>query len=210
MSCRSTGCSGATRSSSSLVNPRGSSVNCSSDQPPNTAIHSPDRDCAALARIISSACRCEVTPSRRTSRSQYSAARMKCVWLSMRPGITVLPCKSILRVSGPVSRMMSRVLPTATSRSPFTASASATEKRSSTVTTLPWVRIRSAGVVCPWAAPIQETSSQQSVSMQQFIVLRGRLLERAHTHRIGPVALGHIALGDHLCFHCGIARIAVV
>src|SRR5437867_10044644 len=105
---------------------------------------------------------------------------------------------------------MSRVLPTATSRSPLTASASATEKRSSTVTTLPLIRIKCGGVVCPCAAPIHETNSQQSATMRRFIALLASLLERAHTHRIGTVALGHIALGDHLCFHRGIGRLAVV
>ena len=48
----------------------------------------------------------EVTPSKRSS--SCSAARIQWEWLSIRPGMTVRPLRSITRVSaGPASLSMS-------------------------------------------------------------------------------------------------------
>src|SRR5262245_25006559 len=123
------------RSSSSSGKPRGSSLNCSSDQPPRTAIQSPAGVLRTRSVSMSSACRREVTPSNRSS--SCSAARIQWAWLSISPGMTERPARSMTRVCGPLSAAMSDVVPTLTTRSPLMASACAMVKRSSTVTILP-------------------------------------------------------------------------
>src|SRR3954467_13768706 len=61
----------------------------------------------------------------------------------MRPGMTVIPRRSITFASLPASLRICAVSPTATMRAPLTAIACATVKRSSTVTTLPLSSTRS-------------------------------------------------------------------
>ncbi len=60
-----------------------------------------------------------------------------CRWLSVRPGVTVRPFRSIWRVAGPASLRTSSFVPTAVNLSPVMATACAYENRSSTVTILP-------------------------------------------------------------------------
>ena len=54
------------------------------------------------AAMISKASEREFTPSIRACRFQRCAARMKCMWLSIRPGMTVLPCSSTTCVAAPI------------------------------------------------------------------------------------------------------------
>ena len=68
------------------------------------------------------------------------------MWLSISPGMTALPPRSIRLVFGPASRVISWLVPTATMRSPRIATACAIVKRSSTVMIFPFDRTRSA---CP-------------------------------------------------------------
>ena len=72
--------------------------------------------------------------------------------------MTVRPARSITRVAGPASARMSAERPTATMRSPRTASASAGAE--SNVTILPSRRTVSA--LCACAAPANRASSQQA------------------------------------------------
>ena len=67
------------------------------------------------------------------------------MWLSISPGVTALPPRSIRLVFGPASRVISWLVPTATMRSPRIATACAIVKRSSTVMIFPFDRTRSAG-----------------------------------------------------------------
>jgi hypothetical protein len=69
---------------------------------------------------------------------------MKWAWLSISPGMTVFPFRSIVCVPGPPSLPISTLRPVARTRSPLIAIAWLIVKRSSTVTTLPLRRIRSA------------------------------------------------------------------
>src|SRR5262245_17110927 len=62
---------------------------------------------------------------------------MACIWESMRPGMTVRPPRSMMRVAGPAKPRMSAERPTATIVSSRTANASAMVERSSSVTILP-------------------------------------------------------------------------
>ena len=110
-------------------------------QPPGPSVF-------ARARIISIACFRDSTPSNRSSLAQVFPARSRCMWLSISPGVTALPPRSIRLRAGPASRPMSALVPTATMRSPRMATAWAIVKRSSTVTIFPFDRIRSGGGCC--------------------------------------------------------------
>ena len=61
------------------------------------------KDAITRARSISIACLRETTPSKRSSFAQVDPARSRCMWLSISPGITALPFRSIRRVLGPAS-----------------------------------------------------------------------------------------------------------
>ncbi len=78
----------------------------------------------------------------------------------MSPGMTARPSRSIVRVSSPASEMIASDVPTAEMNSPLSATASAMEKRSSTVMILPFVRIMSGGRGCEWET--LETSASAS------------------------------------------------
>ena len=65
------------------------------------------------------------------------------MWLSISPGMTARPRRSIRRVAGDASFATSASLPTATMRSPRMATACAIEKRSSTVMIFPFDRMTS-------------------------------------------------------------------
>src|SRR5262245_32698447 len=71
----------------------------------------------------------------------------------MRPGITVRPWRSTTRGAGPAILRMYAELPTARIFPSYMASASRTEKRSSTVRILPLTRIVSG--VCAQALPVR-------------------------------------------------------
>jgi hypothetical protein len=149
------------RSSSSSGKPRGSSANCSSDQPPRTTIHSPAGVLRTRSASILSACCREVTPSNLSS--SCSAARTQWAWLSINPGMTARPARSTTRVCGPLSASTSAVVPTLRMRSPLTASACAMVKRSSTVMILPLMSTVSgacarAGVAAAKAANASPTT----------------------------------------------------
>src|SRR5712692_8586345 len=79
----------------------------------------------------------------------------------MRPGITVRPPTSMTRVAGPTKRRISPSVPTATMRSPRTATACFTEKASSTVATFPLMRARSAGCSAFGGVGVHPTSSHR-------------------------------------------------
>ena len=81
-------------------------------------------------------------PGDRTRRARHRAHASAN---RIRPGRTVLPCRSIWRVFGPASLATSSRLPVARMRSPRMAMESTTWNCASTVTILPWWRIRSAG-----------------------------------------------------------------
>jgi len=66
------------------------------------------------------------------------------MWLSMRPGIARLPCKSITWVSDPRRRMTSASRPTAAKRPPRIAAASASGFCRSMVVIRPLARMTSA------------------------------------------------------------------
>src|SRR3954464_7611591 len=149
------------RSSSSREKPRDSSVNCSSDQPPRTTIHSPAGTlCTRSASILSVCCR-DVTPSNRSS--SCSAARTQWAWLSINPGMTVRPARSMTRVCGPLSASISAVVPTLRMRSPLMASACAMVKRSSTVTILPLTSTISGA--CALAGPAAVANNARTSKM---------------------------------------------
>src|SRR5262245_29213296 len=149
------------RSSSSRGKPFGSSLNCSSDQPPSTAIQWPAGAVRTRSASMRSACWREVTPSNRSS--SCSAARTQWAWLSIRPGMTVRPLRSMARVCGPLSLPMSAAVPVATMRPERMASACVIVKRSSTVTILPLMRMVSAG--CAFAALSPASRAMATVAM---------------------------------------------
>src|SRR4051812_22685645 len=66
----------------------------------------------------------------------------------MNPGIASCPWRSITFVFGPIIGLMSPALPSACTRSPLIAIASASGRASSTVTMCPFVSTRSAGGAC--------------------------------------------------------------
>ena len=75
--------------------------------------HPPGPSAFARARSISIACLRDSTPSKRSSCSQVFPARSRCMWLSISPGMTALPRRSIRLVLGPASRAISWLVPTA-------------------------------------------------------------------------------------------------
>jgi serine/threonine-protein kinase len=77
------------------------SANCRGVQPPCTMIQSPGFKLAVLAARIRSASRPELTPSKRACWCQRSTARVKWKWLSITPGMTVAPLRSMIFVLGP-------------------------------------------------------------------------------------------------------------
>ena len=139
-----TGLCGAALSSSAFVNTPGLSRNWPGLHPPMMSTHSPGLSDFALAEMTASAFLREVTPSILASCSQRSAWRMKCTWLSIRPGISVLPCRSMTFVLEPTSERIRALLPTDTIRSPRIATACWVEKSASTVNTFPFTKAISA------------------------------------------------------------------
>jgi hypothetical protein len=63
------------------------------------------------------------------------------MWLSISPGMTARPFRSMRCVRGPANAAIAWLLPVARMRSPRIATASEIEKRSSTVMILPFDRI---------------------------------------------------------------------
>ena len=98
------------------------------------------------------------------------------MWLSINPGTTARPRRSILRVAGPAICPICWLVPTAITRSPFMATAWAIVNFSSTVMILPLVRMKS-GADC-WArvtAPAQKmarTAPAATVRIQRVKVGR--------------------------------------
>src|SRR5580693_5153212 len=142
---------GATASSSASVSSRRSPVHCSSCHPPSVSSHCPSPSLAALRASRSSACARVRTPSSRTS--ACSVARTKWLWLSISPGITVLPPRSTTRASGAARARTAASSPTAVIHSPSIATAWRTENCSSTVTIFPLTRTRAAMPHCPALDP---------------------------------------------------------
>src|SRR5581483_5194336 len=109
-----------------------------------STIHSPGRARAASRRTtactsaIERAWSSDGTRSRRPSRSMWA-------WASTNPGSTVRPRRSTRTVRGPASASTVASSPTATMRSPRTASAWAHENARSTVSTWPPWSTRSGG-----------------------------------------------------------------
>jgi hypothetical protein len=69
-----------------------------------------------------------------------------CAWPSISPGVTGLPPRSMRRVAGAVWAAIAASGPTARIRSPAIATACVTVEAESTVITLAFFRIRSAGL----------------------------------------------------------------
>ena len=86
------------------------------------------------------------------------------MWLSISPGMTVRPPRSIRRVPAPASLPMSSLLPTATMRSPRMATACAIVKRSSTVMIFPFDRMRSGGGCCARGIAAASTNSEPATA----------------------------------------------
>ena len=139
-----TGLFGAAESNSAFVNKPGLPRNCPGLHPPTMSTHSPRFMDSALAEMMDRAFLREVTPSILASCSQRSAWRMKCTWLSIRPGISVFPFRSITFVSESISCFTSKLSPADKMRSPRTATACRVEKLASTVNILPFTRAISA------------------------------------------------------------------
>ena len=101
------------------------------------------------------------------------------MWLSISPGMTARPPRSIRLVLGPASRPISSFVPTATMRSPRIATACAIVKRSSTVMIFPFDRIRSLarGLLRASIAPARHDGEPA----------RRRPRQSARSHRSLPV-----------------------
>ena len=140
-SFRTTGCAGATWSSISAGR-RPKVARSNGRQGPPT-IQAPGAVAAARAATPSStACKGAPRPGN-TSNKSRQAPHSPCVWLSISPGQTVRPCSGTTRVPGPASAATSAARPTARSRPPAMASASARGWAGSSVRIAPPVRIRS-------------------------------------------------------------------
>src|SRR5262249_19311064 len=87
------------------------------------------------------------TPSQRSSMLKLSPPRMMCRWLSIKPGNTRRPLRSITRVSRPANGTMSRSCPTRTKRPSLMATALAVGLVRSKVANSPRCRIRSGASV---------------------------------------------------------------
>jgi hypothetical protein len=125
-----TGCSGVT---ASIHSRRGSSApgkDSWSQLPPR--IQAPLGSSRALAaiRAVNSA---GLAASRSWTPSRVSPPSMKWTWLSMKPGSTRRPSRSITRVPVPTQDCSSPAEPTARIRSPVTAAAPAQGRSGSTV-----------------------------------------------------------------------------
>ena len=90
----------------------------------------------------------ERVPIQFTSVLKLSAARMACMWESIKPGMTVRPWRSMTRACAPAILRISDEVPTATILPPLTSSASTVENCESAVRILPLSKI-----VCANDAP---------------------------------------------------------
>ena len=137
MECRSllsraTGTSGATASSSARCG-RTPSVHVLACQPaPRIQADGRSAWAAARARTISATASAEAAAVTSISVAR-SASSMKWTWLSVKPGSSSRPVRSITSVRGPRSSARSAAVPTARKRSPRTATASAQGVRASAV-----------------------------------------------------------------------------
>ena len=114
--------------------------------------------------------------------NSYIAAPVAWECESIRPGMTVLPSRSICRVAGPASFRTSALEPTLTMRPPSIAIASAIEKLASTVRTLPLWRIRSgvcAGSTTQRIPQIAAAMNRPKVRMPSSCHERAELLRLA-------------------------------
>src|SRR5215831_1699151 len=153
-----TGVSGVTGSISSLVGRFGGDHFCSSQSPPT--IHSPLAVVFTRSPILRANSSGEAASFNCTS-ERWSPPSTKCTCASLNPGNSSLPCASSTFVWGPCHVSTSVELPTATMRSPSTASASAWGRVLSTVQIFALVIMRSAaGFICPKAMkPPRRTTS---------------------------------------------------
>jgi hypothetical protein len=129
-------------------------------------IHSP----GALPRA-SSAMRSWMSLIERTRPSEgntsRNASRSIWAWPSIKPGVTLRPCRSMTRDVGAVCAAIAASDPTATILSPAIATACATLERASMVMTLPFLRMRSAGGVAGAAgcAPADEARAAAAAAI---------------------------------------------
>jgi len=135
-------------------------------QPPATTSQLPFGAACAAERKRPSASASEVAPIQCTSVVKVRPARIAWMCESISPGMTVRPARSIDRVAGPASARISAARPTATIRSPRTASASA--GAASNVTILPSRRIVSAG--CASASPAIHKLSRPARSATKNLI----------------------------------------
>src|SRR5713101_6420044 len=141
-----TGVSGATALISSSVGNRFSSNWCSV-KPPTTRTHWGGGVTAICRFSISIASASERTPSQRSSMLKLSPARMMCRWLSIKPGRTRRPPRSITRVAGPARGMTSASVPTRRNLPSRIATAVALGFERSRVVTVPLCKMRSVDVL---------------------------------------------------------------
>jgi hypothetical protein len=128
-------------------------------------IQSPGCSEAAFAASRRSASARESTPSKRTCVCQRSTARVKCMWLSMSPGITVAPATSKTRVAGPTRRAISALVPLATMRPSSMASAWTMRKSASTVRILPLVT--TVSTACAPARPQAKVARKNPINRRR-------------------------------------------
>ena len=160
-----TGLFGATRSRSSRRGRR-CSRSCASCQSLLEAITSPASEAATRAPIAAATSASERALDRSTPGPPPAPWR----WLSIRPGMTVCPFRSISFVEGPASDFICSLLPTAMKRSPAIATASATRNVGSTVITFPpWKTKSGAGGrgICRGCAAMAPTASMPTTSAEE-------------------------------------------
>src|SRR6266850_2901094 len=124
-------------------------------------------------------------------------SRSMCAWPSIRPGMTVFPRRSMVRVAGAVNAAMAALGPTATTRSPEMAMESATVEPRSTVMILPFRNTKSAGpcgrsavaIVVPTAA--FRKSRRLTVLSCMMPLLPGQPLVDELLHAVALRLAGH-------------------
>src|SRR5262245_47526957 len=96
---------------------------------------------------------------------------MKWTWLSLNPGRTVFPMRSITLVAGPAKPAASAAAPTKRMRPPATATAWAFGWREFTVQILPLVSIQSA-----WRGPGEGAETRAVVTVTMMMPMQKKVL----------------------------------
>src|SRR5256885_5115777 len=118
-----------------------------------------------------------------------SPSRSMCAWLSIRPGITVFPRRSMVRVDGAVNAAIAAFGPTAAMRSAATAIASAIAELRSSVMILPLRKTTSAGRFWPNAVVMVAPAAALRIARRRIAILSGRGGEAFVNELLHAVAL---------------------